>query len=52
MTTKSIDNLNKFRIIDGIISDKYGIEGKSDMFFNIQILKRKKDDASINKNSK
>lgn len=52
MTTKSIDNLKKFRIIDGIISDKYGIEGKSDMFFNIQILKRKKDDASINKNSK
>lgn len=39
----TIDNLKKFRIIDGIISDKYGIEGESDMFFNIQIIKRKKD---------
>lgn len=39
----TIDNLKKFRIMDGIISDKYGIEGESDMFFNIQIIKRKKD---------
>ena len=55
----TIDNLKKFRIIDGIISDKYGIEGESDMFFNIQIIKRKKDvkkgentDEEVTKNSK
>ena len=52
----TIDNLKKFRIIDGIISDKYGIEGESDMFFNIQIIKRKKDvkedDSNENKVTK
>nr|DAS53500.1 MAG TPA: hypothetical protein [Caudoviricetes sp.] len=47
----TIDNLKKFRIIDGIISDKYGIEGESDMFFNIQIIKRKKDVKKEDKNT-